>query len=559
MRILSTSTFSKLTFLFLFVWAVTSLAGRPLVADDKPEPRLVKASESVELLRIAVGLTHVMKLEKEFEERFSKFESDFLFDVSSALPGMEKAKSDVSFGQCVGVLLPELENYTGIAFPLEASELFGDEDYELGEDADGNTTVGGEQVVKTDKYFGFLDVSDEIQLENSNQITRQLIDYVVNSESELLTIESYPAVIGRSLLKNQLTGYRAVLDTAAQRQDDESDLDYSWRSLASGHLGKLVELFFRDAEKVTFKASNRDLANPFIFEVAVDCRKKSELLAYFQEMKRRRNRSLSWLHPNANAFATVALALPEQIQKQILTAGTVTAASFRDEAGLSVQAVGQTEGVFRGIAESGAFEILLQQIPFDAESECYVGVVPLASGSVFDSELVQLVSDQDSLTTITEIDGWPVYLAEGWLGLDLGEGWVPCVVATDSMLSLVVFREADQEKGLALTAELIRREFSPARRGVRYANAILAAEFSLSDVVNFMESDRDGWTPYLPTNSEPLGVSERLHLDQDQVRWSLGLDGQRVIAKCYFEPNAMALGVLCFEVFVSVISDVADL
>lgn len=555
MRILSTSTFSKLTFLLLPLLVVAPPLGRPLVADDKPEPRLVKTSESVELIKLAIGLTHLVKLEKEFKERFSKFESDFLFDVSSEMPGIEKATSDVSFGQSIGVMLPEFENYIAMALPVEASELFADEDYELGEDTDGNATVGGQKVVKTDKYVGLVSESDEVQLENSNQIVRQLIDYVVKSESNLMTIQSSPATIGRSLLKTHLMGYRAVLDTAAQRQDDESDLDYSLRSLTSGHLGKLVELIFRDVEKVSFRASNSDPANPFVFEVALDCRKKSEILGYFQDMKQRRNRSLSWLHPNATAFATVALALPEPIQKQLLTAGAATAASIRDEAGLSVRAVGQTEGVFRGVAESGAFEVLLQKVPFDEETDCYVGTVPLTSTSVFDSELIQLVSDQDSLTTITEVDGWPVYSADGWLGLDLDEGWVPCVVATDSMLSLVVFKEADQEKGLALTTELIRREFTPSRKGARYGNAILAGELSVSDVVNFMEDNRDDWTPYLPTDSESADASQRLQLTQDQVRWSMGLDGQRVVAKCYFEPNAMAFGVLCFEALISVVDD----
>ena len=136
-------------------------------------------------------------------------------------------------------------------------------------------------------------------------------------------------------------------------------------------------------------------------------------------MQRRRNRSLSWLHPNADSFATIALGLPERIQEKLLNAGKATAVCVQ-ECGLSTNAVAQTEGIFRGVAESGVFEALLQQISFNEESACYVGVIPLASESVFDSELVQLVSNQDSLTTIAEVDGWSIYSADGWLDLD---GW----------------------------------------------------------------------------------------------------------------------------------------
>jgi len=303
----------------------------------------------------------------------------------------------------------------------------------------------------------------------------------------------------------------------------------------------------------------REPASPFVFEVAIDCRKKSELLSYFQEMKQRRNRALSWLHPSSDAFATLSLALPERIQEQLLAAGKFTAQAIQDDEKLGAQAGGQVKSVFRGLAESGAFEVLLQQVPFDEESSCYVGLVPLTSGSVFDSELVQLVSDQDSLTTVTEIDGWPVYAADGWFGSALAEGWVPCCVATHSMLALIVFKAADQEKGVTLLTELKRREYSPARQGSRYANAIMAAEFTLSNLADFMASDRSGWKAVLPTNLDSFEASQRVQLDQDRVTWSMGLDGQRVVARCQFEPNALALGVQCFELFMILVSDLADL
>lgn len=559
MRILSSPSSSKVALVLSFAFSVSAIISGPLIADDKPEPRIISASESVEIVRIAIGLTQVMDLQKKVTERFSKFESEFLFDLSTELPGIEKAKSDVSFGQCIGVVLPDFENYYGMAIPVEVNELFTEEDYELGEDTDGNLTIDGQIAVKTDRYFSYAAVSDETQLENSTQIARQLIDYVIRSETHLLVVEASPVTIGRSLLKSQLMGYKAALATEAQRHDDESDFDYSWRSLSSGHFANLVELFFRDVEKLSFRVSSTEPSTPFVFEVAVDCRKDSPLLGYFQEMKQRRNRALSWLHPDADAFATVSMALPERVQEQLLTAGRHTAESLRDEVGLNAQAAGQTEGVFQGLADSGAFEVLLQQVPFDENSACYVAVLPLASGSVFDSQLIQLVSEQETVTTIAEIDGWPVYSADGWAGLDLEEGWSPYVVATDSMVSLIVLKEANSEKGLALITELIRREFSPSRRGARFVNAIAAAEFSLADVVNFMKNDGDEWASVLPTSSDASEASGMLQLEQDQVMWSISLDGHRVVTKCAFQPNALAFGVLCFETFFEVVSDVAEI
>ncbi|MEP3478933.1 MAG: hypothetical protein ABJZ55_06775 [Fuerstiella sp.] len=556
MRILFTSALRKPSVLLLSILVFTALLRDSLAADEKPEPRTIKASDTVEIVRIGVGLTQVLELEKNIKARFSEFESDFLFSISDSMPGLDQVTSNVAFGQCVGVVLPDLENYFGVAVPLEIRDIF-EEDYEIGEDADGNTLIDGQVAVKSDRYLGYTEVPEEVQFENSTQVSRQLMDFASQSENDLLTIESFPITMGRSLLKGPLRAFGIALDTAAQRRDDESDIEYSYRSLTSGHLAKLMELFFRDVERVRFCASSSDSEHPFSFEVVVDCRKKSELLTYFQELQRRRNRSLSWLHPNACSFATIALGLPERIQEQLLSAGKATAVGIQ-EAGLGANAIAQTEGVFRGLAESGAFEALLQQVPFDEESTCYVGVLPLASGSVFDSELVQLVSAQDSLTTITEVDGWPIYSADGWLDLELEEGWVPYVVATDSMLSLMVLQEADKEKGVALLTELIQREFSPARQGARYANAIFAAEFSFSDVVNFSGNDGDDWSTLLPDNAETNESGNRIQLDQDRVLWSIGLDQNQVTAKCHFQPNSVTFGVLSFETLTEVISGIVD-
>lgn len=530
--------------------------------DEETEQRIVAAGECVEIVRFAGSLSQTFVLQADVKERFPDFESDFLTDISSEFPGANEVTSDLSMGQSIGLVFPEFDNYIGVAMPVAANPFLESEDYELGTDNNGNDTIDGQVIAKTDKYLGFTVGDDDFQLQNSIQLSRDLIDFVSRSEARLIRIETSPTAIGRSPLKSTFAGYRAVLQTAAQRHDDETELDYSWRSLATSHNAKLMELFFRDVEKLSFSVLTDDPQNPFVLKIEAECRKKSELLQYFQDMRSQRNTALSWLHPDSSAFATLSMALPKKIQEQLVTAGRLTGDYLKDVEGLSPNTAGQFQQALQNISEAGAVDLLLQKIPFSEESECYAFVMPLASATQVSPELIQLVTNTESLEPAFEIDGWPVYSAETFsdeLGLGFNEGWQSVFTVTDSMVAVQIFKDTESEKARAFLEELARRDFLPSPRAAQFSKTIAAAEYSLTDVANFMDGQADSVQQLLPSDVTKVGASRITALDQDRVFFTMALDGNRVVTQWRFEPNAIAMGIQSFAAILDLTTELFDL
>lgn len=522
-----------------------------LAADDMKEreaeaPEFIRPTQTVDLFRVVFSLSELQKLAKTSRERFPDFEPTVLYDMSDALADTDMTNSKhTAVGQRWGVYFPQEESFVGLVLPISAGDLLDDEDYALGEDEEGNAVVDGQRVVKTDHYYSLnISESNSGALKLAPEAAMNFLKFVQQNETYPLIVNISPTKIGRSPLKKHLVAYQMGLATDAQQRDDEEAVEYSWRSLFSKHNAKLVQTLFKDIENVEFKVKSDDPTTPVSIQIKIQCREKSDLLAYFQDMKKQRNRSLSWLHPSATSFATCRAALPETIQDQLKEAAKLTAEALH-RMGEAPELASRLSSAASGVAEAGAVEILAQMVPMNPTSQAFVFVIPLNSSAGLGDEIIELVSGTESVDEVTRIDGWPVYPLPDQL--ELKESTV--LMVSDSALIVACFAETqdDNEQALALLAEIARRDFSPNIEATRLAHSFAAFKTSVTDVIAVAGADSDISTMFRPANTDNTDTTTLTQIDQDEVRLTAGLNGNEVFLNLTSEPNAMAIGISCAE------------
>lgn len=518
------------------------------LADDDvetvKEPKRIQASQCIDLFRFTVNLSRGHSLATAMKEKFPRYEGEILEEVASMIdPSKFSPSGHTSFGQRYGVYFPEEESFAGLVMPLNAGELLGDEDYSLGEDENGSATMGGYRAVKSEHYFGMTISEDEDDtLIFPEQETLSFVKFVEQNESKLATIDVAPATVGRSPLKKHLMAYQIALATEAQQRDDEENFEYSWRAMYAKHHAHLVQMFFRDVEHVGLTFQSPEAGRPFSFEFRLECRRKSDLLGFFQEMHGQRNRSLSWLHPTATSFATWRAILPKELQQQLAMAGQQTAKALR-AAGESASVAAQVQNSTAQLANYGAVELLLQLVPFSETSESLVLVVPLGRSAEVNEEFIHLISGNDGLQATTELDGRPVYPLDDLLGL----GQSTWMTVSDAALIFATGDEDDQQKAMDLMSEIMRKEFSPAAGASRLPSAFAAVRTSLRDLLRLADGVPEYAARFVPDGTELPTDGRAPEIDQDAIQLTCALDGNEVFVNFTFEPNALAMGVTVAE------------
>lgn len=533
---------SDLRYLCVFLTCVTSLAS--LRGDgDKQGAELVKviqASHCVELFRITASYAPFHELNEIIEERFPRFESLFLSDFSASsyfdkFRGFEHA----SMGWICGLYFPEEEDFFEVVMPLNYGELVGHEAHSLGEDEEGHATYWGRPVLKSDHYFSDITSGDEnSRIERDSGSGSNLLKFVEQNEKNVIAAAVSPTHVGRSPLKKHLMAYQIALATEAQQRDDEADFEFSWRSLCLKNCAKLIQTFFQDVESVQVTVKATDRATQLKVQLRLECRKKSGLLAYFQNMNKQRNRSLGWLPPSATSFATWRAMLPEEIRQQITESDRLSAVALR-EVGESPRLASQVQTAAAQLAEYGAAELLVQMVPVSETSESIVLVAPLGATSGLHSEMLQLVTGIEDLAPSADINGWPVYFVEDRLGL----GKQSCLVVTDSVLVVATCNDENRNQTLELVNEVSQRRFSPAASASQIGNAFFAVRTSLSDLVTIAGDNNRLVRQFVPKEFERPAGAEAYQWDQDTIHLTAGLHGNQVFANASFERNALACGV----------------
>lgn len=533
----------------LLFWAPAIPADEP-ARPAKQEARLTPVASLKADVRAAMSLlAYVKTLEIEDITDMVIFD---IISFGSELPQFPEDADPLLARYEIYLVNTILSGDWGYAFDIvlpggrEGLRALGEDDYEVSEQGDDVFLVDNTPGVATDRYFAIAQIAEEL-IDSGDEITRlrRLIGECQDERlAPTISISARPATVARTFVQPALKAIRATLLTQAQRRDSEDEFTYLSRALYQKTAVSMFDALFEGFQEFEFAFKFEEDDRTCSVVARVEATQDSATHEYIRQVRGIRNRSLTWLHPEHDAFFSFSLPLPDQLREMLPALSRAMMAAVHREVGLGGAPGPAFERVMSQMAESGKAEFLWQMMS-EGDAHAMVLVFPLESASTLESTSIELISaiDNDAWQlNVGEIDGWPVHrLSEG--GDLAGElmtvedlHWV----LTENCLAVILRNNAVSDPIESLR-QVVTRDFEESSEAQRLSRSCLAAS---ADARFLAKVDEE----FLPkTIRDRLETDSSLPLD-DRATISVNADDRTIEMRATFERDAILCGVRVFEI-----------
>lgn len=435
--------------------------------------------------------------------------------------------------------------------------LGGDAETEIVQQDEGVVMMGGIPCVATERYFGIPQMDDEHR--NSDNEIERLQKLLRETEEERLTktmsISSRPKEIGRSQIGPILQAYRATLLTQAQRRDEEDDGPYLARSVLQKSMVALFDLLFQEVEQLEYSYTFAENDKSSDIQMRVETTKGSAASRYIRSLQKKRNRSLGWLHPKQQLFASASLPIPELLRKSLPDLSRLVLTALHEQLPQTSGPNPVFERVLRQFVEEERFEFLCQTIPVSDDAMATFVVIPLTSASSLESATIQLINATESSSfelNIGDAGGWPVHaFSDGPEFLsDITDEEEFLWVLTDDCL-VISFGGDNLEDWLSMLEEIVTRDFEPPPEAERFSRVSVALQTTA------LHLGKTGLIE-LPKVLEQRVIEDSTTVLDDSILVTLQPEGDAVSLKATFQRDAIAPSIITFEVGIELLLDPLD-
>lgn len=334
-----------------------------------------------------------------------------------------------------------------------------------------------------------------------------------------------PQQIRPSLREPFVNQILAVVRTAIQQRDREGELEFRLREAWSKPVTELIDLAANQVETFAIELTRRETQPGVTFAVSARAVADSQFDAWLSGQQQVRSRAARLIHPEADGFLSVALALPNVLRETLPPLASALAVRLNTEGLVSPAAAAEIETAIRGIVAQGVFEIVVQSFTDSAGNQSLAICFPLTDSPGFSNASLELVSliELDGLEIArTDIDGWPVHVYRtGTIPFLAGSSDALQLVVSDQLVIAVMGRSDSTE----LVTDLLRHDFSDIEDLARQRRlgfsirgeflktfAALASDSSLRSYY-FGEHDdtviatEDSFSAFLSTDNHELRIS----------------------------------------------------
>lgn len=395
-------------------------------ADEEPEvPQ--RAARVVPITSLQADIRGLLQFREHLRQMVDSDDADLtggtmfqLLEMAEKSPVMPDAAQPRCIRYETYSTIPPSELAFDIVLPGGHEELLaalGGDDAELEEPADGILMVGHMPCVFSEHYLALAMTEDGVVVEGSVARLRKLLtDTETRRGRHAISITSSPRQIGRSLMKPWLDSRRAIMLTQAQRRDNEAEVDYLTRTLQMKGLVGLFDAIINDTENVEYSLdfSEHDLTS--VIELRITAARDSVLDQYISRCRRSRSRAIRWLHSDHQAFAALALPLPELLRTTLPPLAKETLLRLQQELRAPGSPGYAAAALLDQFIERDQLECLVQIVPVPEDGTmAEILIFPLDSASTPEFTVIQpvsAVSDAWELS-VDEIAGWPVNRLRG--------------------------------------------------------------------------------------------------------------------------------------------------
>ncbi|MCA9058187.1 MAG: hypothetical protein KDA85_06795 [Planctomycetaceae bacterium] len=353
------------------------------------------------------------------------------------------------------------------------------------------TEDGGLMILAADDYL-ILSQMDTSQIPISSvdtEIRRLMLESLQRIRRtpphSLAVITFEPGRIRNGLKNPFLNGVISALLTDTQRRDDEEELEYRAREIWGKTSTAALDLVFHQIESATWELHFDEPEERIRVSFNVTAVKNSDLDGWINRQREKTGTAIRWLHPESQAFLSVALQLPETLQTSLPLLVSAFAAALQNEEMISAASGQQLRQVMDGIAASATIDCLLQWIPGAEGQHNFAATIPFPKPLDLTStaiELVTAINDPAWLLACAEIEGWPVhrYSSSGeGNGFPAGMGSETWVAPTDRQLTLL----QGNIDSIGVLSSIVRREYEEPEDVATYRRFAVACRFRLCQLI----------------------------------------------------------------------------
>ncbi|MEZ6061479.1 MAG: hypothetical protein R3C19_14130 [Planctomycetaceae bacterium] len=548
--------------LTIVVLCAALIAGAAVGEDQtaSESENVVAPQQLVDIFSLRADVRKLLKAQSSFTAISGDGEvnDEFLFGILDVIERQKLLVADSpAFFRCdLSATWPEEGLAVTAVAPIGRDRIheWFDEDPEKFEEAsDGITMIDGTPVLIADDYTALLQCDTPIAEDRLVRLNRVLKETRELRHQKMASLSSQPRQIGRSALKPFIASFRAGLAADAQRRDNESDFDFSWRSLYQRSVLALVDVFFNDIERLEYSLDWSEADESLVFEVKIEAAKKSSLDQYVDRVRSGDSRALSWLHPDHEMFATATVPIPAFIQELLPEVGKATAVAVQQEWRLSDGTREQIGRFFSDIGERGRLDALIQTIPVSDGSRAIAGVLPLDVGGSLSPAVVELVSATggfDSSVPTTDIGGWPLHRMKDFDAFQTTGASGDCdlfLVVTENAIAWII----GTEKSIPVLETIVLREFQADAEGDRFRRCAFAAKSSAASLLRFSE--------FADNTKERVPKHVADQAPRDNIRITLDTEPHTLLLTAHFERDATLLGLQAFNFVTLSLLELLDL
>jgi len=292
---------------------------------------------------------------------------------------------------------------------------------------------------------------------------------------DVLRYESYPSQLKATYARTKIQGLMASAATLAQRRDGEDESIHRVRSVGAQFLIESGQICLEHLEQFTVAMQRVESDRSAEVSLSLKTNRKSPLAAAFDDVGQVRNRSLSYLHPDYQDFAAIALPIPDLLADPAVLAGILRMTPLAQEFGESPVLDAVFERLSESACQSNMIEVLVQSIPCSDGSTSLAIVCPLRDGQAGSLERsgIQQVGFSPSPNDVER--GTCYRLTPSLVDIDTPHYSLD-IAETEECIAFLIGTDAAN----STFRTIIQRDFDESPAARRYGTSAIAADVSLS-------------------------------------------------------------------------------
>lgn len=355
----------------------------------------------------------------------------------------------------------------------------------------------------------------------------QTLEYISRDPlRSVVRLDVLPANLLRTHARDRIRGVLASASTMAQQRDGESTADHALRAAAMQLAVDAGQSCLKDLSALRVEMGRGSASGEIEVQVSARAKKDSQLHRRFEDLRKTRNRSVSWLHPAHTGFLTVSLPFPQNVAEMLSARGNLQGVSEilgRLILSLELMPLAQLVDSRHG---PGKLELLIQTLPCSDESTAVIWIWP---GPAETAEAIRQVNWKNA--TPMTVAGYPAWQEDG---LKVGDVSMKLtVVETEQCVAAVIGTNA----ALEMLVEVLRRDFKESATARRHTRSVLAADLPLNDPVlqEFQE-----YGDLMPPVDDEQTVEARLKIETFP-------EGRALTTTLSFQKHATVVGMKAMD------------